>query len=220
MAFSNSKTVYCWCASKIFYRGNFAYDWMCKGECSKGIGHFFFEMQCYFSSWYSLPTLYILQLEKQELMKADTLVYSLWSLLPSFCNYPSDTAKSFKDLEKHLRSNLKEEPNIRGIICTSLQLLIRQNKNIKDSNDKDDSRQDMAKEQVLYNYSQQVATENLRALEISAKNLLKDLSDVFLKSTKDDGGCMQVLFLQCSMHHSWAKYMNCVFCMCMHVSIT
>jgi len=163
---------------------------------------FFFEMQCYFSSWYSFPTLYILQLEKQELMKADTLVYSLWSLLPSFCNYPSDTAKSFKDLEKHLRSKLKEEPNIRGIICTSLQLLIRQNKNIKDSNDKDDSKQDMAKEQVLYNYSQQVATENLRALEISANNLLKDLSDVFLKSTKDDGGCLQVLFLQCSMHYS------------------
>jgi ribosomal RNA-processing protein 12 len=127
---------------------------------------------------------------------ADALVYSLWCLLPSFCNYPSDTAKSFKDLEKHLRNKLKEEPDIRGIICTSLQLLIRQNKNIKDSNDTtDDIGKDMAKEQVLANYSQQVATENLRALEISAKNLLKDLSDVFLKSTKDDGGCLQVLFL-------------------------
>jgi len=130
---------------------------------------------------------------------ADSLAYSLWSLLPSFCNYPSDTAKSFKDLERHLRNTLKEEPDIRGIICTSLQLLIRQNKNIKDSNDKDDIGQDMAKEQVLVNYSQQVATENLRALEISAKNLLKDLSDVFLKSTKDDGGCLQVLFLQCTI---------------------
>lgn len=135
------------------------------------------------------------KLEKQGLTvssrNADALAYSLWSLLPSFCNYPSDTAKSFKDLERHLRSTLKEEPDIRGIICTSLQLLIRQNKNIKDSNDKDDIGQDMAKEQVLVNYSQQVATENLRALEISAKNLLKDLSDVFLKSTKDDGGCLQ-----------------------------
>ncbi|KAK2455632.1 RRP12 protein [Trifolium repens] len=135
------------------------------------------------------------RLEKQGLMvssrNADALVYSLWSLLPSFCNYPSDTAKSFKDLEKHLRNKLKEEPDIRGIICTSLQLLIRQNKNIKDSNDTDDIGKDMAKEQVLANYSQQVATENLRALEISAKNLLKDLSDVFLKSTKDDGGCLQ-----------------------------
>jgi len=162
-----------------------------------------FKMQRFFSPWYSFPTLYNLQLEKQGLTvssrNADALAYSLWSLLPSFCNYPSDTAKSFKDLERHLRSTLKQEPDIRGIICTSLQLLIRQNKNIEDSNDKDDIGQDMAKEQVLVNYSQQVATENLRALEISAKNLLKDLSDVFLKSTKDDGGCLQVLFLQCTI---------------------
>ncbi|GAU23825.1 hypothetical protein TSUD_27350 [Trifolium subterraneum] len=143
------------------------------------------------------------KLEKQGLMvssrNAEALVYSLWSLLPSFCNYPSDTAKSFKDLEKHLRSKLKEEPDIRGIICTSLQLLIRQNKNIKDSNDKDDIGQDLVNKQVLVNYSKQAATENLRALEISAKTMLKDLSDVFLKSTKDDGGCLQVPFLQCTV---------------------
>lgn len=135
------------------------------------------------------------KLEKQGLMvssrNADALTYSLWSLLPSFCNYPSDTAKSFKVLEKHLRIKVKEEPDIRGIICTSLQLLIRQNKNIKDSNDEDIIEQDMAKEHILFNYSQQVATENLKALEISSKNLLKDLSEVFLKSTKDDGGCLQ-----------------------------
>ncbi|CAJ2675716.1 unnamed protein product [Trifolium pratense] len=134
-------------------------------------------------------------LQKQGLIlssrKADELADSLWSLLPSFCNYPSDAAKSFEDLEKHLRSKLKEEPDICGIICTSLQLLIRQNKNIKDSNDKDDIGKDMANKQVLVNYSQQVATENLKALEIPANNLLKDLSDVFLKSTKDDGGCLQ-----------------------------
>ncbi|KAK2452302.1 RRP12 protein [Trifolium repens] len=128
------------------------------------------------------------RLQKQGLVVSSR---NLWSLLPSFCNYPSDTAKSFEDLEKHLRSKLKEEPDIRGIICTSLQLLIRKNKNIKDSYDKDDIGQDMANEQVLVNYSQQVATENLRALEVYAKNLLKVLSDVFLKSTKDDGGCLQ-----------------------------
>ncbi|MCI17948.1 RRP12-like protein, partial [Trifolium medium] len=130
--------------------------------------------------------------------------YSLWSLLPSFCNYPSDAAKSFEDLEKHLRSKLKEEPDIRGIICTSLQLLIRQNKNIKDSNDKDDIGQDMANKQVLVNYSQQVATENLRVLQISANNLLEDLSDVFLKSTEDDGGCLQVLFLFLQLNSDYA----------------
>jgi len=135
-----------------------------------------------------------LQLEKQGLMvssrNADAIAYSLWSLLPSFCNYPSDTATSFMNLEKHLRSKLKEEPDIRGIICTSLRLLIQQN-NIVDLEHKGCIGEDMAKEQV--HYSPQVARENLYVLKSSAKNWLKDLSDVFLKSTKDDGGCLQVL---------------------------
>lgn len=150
-----------------------------------------------FSARYFL-TLYILQLEKQGMMvssrNADALAYSLWSLLPSFCNYPLDTAQSFKDLEKHLCNKLKEEHDIRGIICTSLQLLIQQNKNIKDSNDTEGILQDTAKEEVLVHYSPQIATENLTALALSAKKLLKDLSEVFLKTTKDDGGCLQVLF--------------------------
>jgi len=93
-------------------------------------------------------------------------------------------------LEKPLHSKLKEEPDIRGIICTSLQLLIQQNKNIVVSNH---IAQNMAEEQVPVCYSQQVAEENLRVLKSSAKNWLGDLSEVFLKSTKDDGGCLQVL---------------------------
>jgi len=136
----------------------------------------------------------ILQLENQGLMvssrNADALAYSLWSLLPSFCNYPSDTAKSFMNLEKHLRSKLKEEPDIRGIICTSLRLLIQQN-NIVDLEQKGYIGEDMTEEQSRY--SPQTARDNLYVLKSSAKNWLKDLSEVFLKSTKDDGGCLQVL---------------------------
>ncbi|ESW26550.1 hypothetical protein PHAVU_003G128600 [Phaseolus vulgaris] len=127
--------------------------------------------------------------EKQGLMvssrNAEAIAYSLWSLLPSFCNYPSDTAKSFMNLEKHLRSKLKEEPDIRGIICTSLRLLIQQN-NIEH---KGYIGEDMTKEQN--HYSPQVARDNLYVLKSSAKNWLKDLSEVFLKSPKDDGGCLQ-----------------------------
>ncbi|KAL2338811.1 hypothetical protein Fmac_013257 [Flemingia macrophylla] len=134
------------------------------------------------------------KLEKQGLMvssrNADALAYSLWSLLPAFCNYPSDTANSFMDLERHLRSKLKEEPDIRGIICTSLQLLIQQN-NIRDSNDQGCIGEDMAKEHNLVRYSQEVVRDNLFALKSSAKNWLRDLSEVFLKSMTDDGGCLQ-----------------------------
>lgn len=99
------------------------------------------------------------------------------------------------NLEKHLRSKLKEEPDICGIICTSLQLLIQQN-NIVDSKDKGYMGEDMSKEQILVHYSQQVARDNLYVLKSSAKHWLEDLSEVFLKSTKDDGGCLQVLKLK------------------------
>ncbi|CAL0330264.1 unnamed protein product [Lupinus luteus] len=122
---------------------------------------------------------------------ADALAYSLWSLLPSFCNYPVDTAESFMLLKEHLCNKLKEESDVRGIICTGLQLLIKQNKDILDANDKDSIANDMVKEQDLVRYSQQVATDNLSVLKSSAKSLLDALSEVFLNSTKDDGGCLQ-----------------------------
>lgn len=123
---------------------------------------------------------------------SDALAYSLWSLLPSFCNYPLDTAESFMVLKDYLCIKLKEEPDICGIICTSLQLLIHQNKDIVDANNKDSIEQDLAKEQGLVRYSQQVARDNLNVLKSSAKSLLDALSEVFLKPTKDDGGCLQV----------------------------
>lgn len=125
----------------------------------------------------------------------DSLVYSLWSLLPSFCNYPLDTAESFKDLQKDLCNALREEPDIRGIICSSLQILIQQNKKICESNndtsDLDDSEVGIARQRVMAYYTPQVAKANLGALTESARELLTVLSTVFLKSGKDDGGSMQ-----------------------------
>lgn len=127
----------------------------------------------------------------------DALVYSLWSLLPSFCNYPFDTAKSFKDLEKDLCSALNEEADIRGIICSSLQILIQQNKKILenkiDASDVNDSEAGIARQRVMSYYTPQVAADNLSALKESARELLAVLSTVFLKSRKDDGGSLQVL---------------------------
>ncbi|KAI4335172.1 hypothetical protein L6164_013842 [Bauhinia variegata] len=136
------------------------------------------------------------KLELQGLMvssrNADALAYSLWSLLPSFCNYPLDTAESFNDLAKPLCIKLREEPDIRGIICTSLQILIQQNKKIIDEkNDGDFTGEDIVREQGLVHYTQEVATSNLNALKSSSRALLSVLSGVFLESKKDDGGCLQ-----------------------------
>lgn len=55
---------------------------------------------------------------------SDGLVYSLWSLLPSFCNYAIDTSSSFKLLQSSLCATLRQEPDLRGIICSSLQVYL------------------------------------------------------------------------------------------------
>ncbi|KAL8139269.1 hypothetical protein V2J09_005290 [Rumex salicifolius] len=121
---------------------------------------------------------------------ADALVYSLWSLLPSFCNYPLDTAKSFcEDLKTPLCSALAEEPDMRGIICSALQILIQQNKSILANNMIHDG-ENMPTRRAMSNYTQTVASENLAALKSSARDMLSVLPDVFMKSTKDCGGCL------------------------------
>lgn len=141
---------------------------------------------------------YFLQLELEGLIfssrSTDALVYSLWSLLPSFCNYPLDTTESFKDLEKALCSALRDVPDVRGIICSSLQILIHQNKRILEGkNDPSDLLLSIPRQRAMAHYTSQVADDNLRVLRSSARELLSMLSGIFLQSTKDDGGCLQVL---------------------------
>ncbi|KAF5945743.1 hypothetical protein HYC85_015971 [Camellia sinensis] len=122
----------------------------------------------------------------------DGLVYSLWSLLPSFCNYPLDVAESFKDLEKALSRALREEPDVHGIICSSLQVLIRQNKTIVEGKDVLSGIEvSIPRQQAMTRYTPQVAADNLSVLRSSARELLSVLSGIFLKSSNDAGGCLQ-----------------------------
>ncbi|KAJ6355703.1 hypothetical protein OIU77_006142 [Salix suchowensis] len=123
---------------------------------------------------------------------ANALVYSLWSLLPSFCNYPLDTAKSFKDLEKALCGVLSEEKDIRGVICSALQILVQQNKRVTEKQDDPTGTEaGIAEQHAISRYTPQVAAENLRVLRSSAHNLLTVLSRILLESSKDDGGLLQ-----------------------------
>ncbi|KAL0338857.1 UNVERIFIED_CONTAM: RRP12-like protein [Sesamum angustifolium] len=97
----------------------------------------------------------------QSARGVDGIVYSLWALLPSFCNYPVDTAESFKDLE---RAETRNSPNIEvGIperraiaLCTA-----------------------------------HVAGSNLSTLKSSARELLSVLTGVCFKSSKDTAGILQ-----------------------------
>ncbi|MED6139817.1 hypothetical protein PIB30_087540 [Stylosanthes scabra] len=144
-------------------------------------------------------------LEEEGLMissrNADALAYSLWSLLPLFCKYPVDTVECFVNLQEHLCRKIKDEPDIRGIICNSLQLLIQQNKNAVEANKADFNGQDMNKQGHVC-YSQQVAKDNLNMLKSNASFLLLALSDVFLMPSKDEGSFMYVLnFVNWELFH-------------------
>ncbi|XP_057537036.1 uncharacterized protein LOC130814829 [Amaranthus tricolor] len=123
---------------------------------------------------------------------ADRMVYQVWSLLPSFCNYPSDTAKSFKLLQKVLCNVLSEEPDLHGIVCSSLQILIQQNKCIVEGkNYLPSDKLNLSTERAISRYSEEVASTNLNVLKSSASDFLSVLSKVFLKSTNDPGGSLQ-----------------------------
>ncbi|XWS70113.1 hypothetical protein CRYUN_Cryun03dG0021300 [Craigia yunnanensis] len=123
---------------------------------------------------------------------ADALVYSVWSLLPSFCNYPLDTAKHFKDLLRSICSALREEHDVRGIICSSLRILIQQNKKIKEGKDDlDGADMSLAKQRAMSHYTPEIAGDNLNVLTASAPQLLPLLSGIFMESTVDEGGSLQ-----------------------------
>ncbi|VFQ62697.1 unnamed protein product [Cuscuta campestris] len=124
----------------------------------------------------------------------DGIVHSLWSLLPSFCNYPLDTADSFKDLEKALHRVLLEEPDIHGIICSSLHILIEQNKNIVEGkHDPSNVGMNIHKERAITHYNTQVASDNLSVIRVSASKLLPLLSGAFMNSSKDTVGPLQTV---------------------------
>ncbi|KAI5324916.1 hypothetical protein L3X38_033989 [Prunus dulcis] len=106
--------------------------------------------------------------------------------------FSSRSTDGFNDLEQALCSALQDEPEIRGIICLSLQILVQQNKKIVgEVNDLSDSEVGSARHRVVANYTPQVTADNLSVLKSSACKLLLVLSGVFLNTTKDDAGCLQ-----------------------------
>nr|CAB3447920.1 unnamed protein product [Digitaria exilis] len=64
--------------------------------------------------------------------RAEGYVYSLWSLLPSCCNYPCDTSSNFRVLQSILCDTLQNQPELRGIVCSSIQPAISEIASISD----------------------------------------------------------------------------------------
>ncbi|KAJ0240084.1 ARM repeat superfamily protein [Hirschfeldia incana] len=135
------------------------------------------------------------QLKLQGLTAAsrsvDSLVYSLWALLPSFCNYPVDTVESFEDLGRILCGALQTQAETRGTICTSLNILIQQNKEFVEGKEVPVSDASPAVVRASARYDSHSAAANLEVIRSCAPKLLDVLSKIFHESGKDDGGSLQ-----------------------------
>ncbi|XP_010509765.1 PREDICTED: RRP12-like protein isoform X2 [Camelina sativa] len=121
----------------------------------------------------------------------DSLVYSLWVLLPSFCNYPLDTVESFADLGRILCGVLQTQAETRGIICASLNILIQQNKEVVEGKEVSINDASPAVQRAVARYDSQHAAANLKVLRLCAPKLLDLLSRIYHESGKDDGGSLQ-----------------------------
>ncbi|KAK6131765.1 LOW QUALITY PROTEIN: hypothetical protein DH2020_034461 [Rehmannia glutinosa] len=117
----------------------------------------------------------------------DGIVYSLWSLLPSFCNYPVDTAESFKGLERALFTALQEEPEIRAyrFLFSRIREFWKESRTVRIRE------VGIPEERAIALYTAQVAGSNLTMLKSSARELLSVLTGVYFKSSKDTGGILQ-----------------------------
>ncbi|KAJ1281331.1 hypothetical protein BS78_04G298000 [Paspalum vaginatum] len=127
--------------------------------------------------------------------RAEGYVYSLWSLLPSCCNYPCDTSSNFRVLQNVLCDTLQNQPELRGIVCSSIQVLIKQNKEALSLSREEDilAEDEISKSErrAKEHYTKNVAEENLKAICAFSSKLLEVLCSIFLTSSKDAIGLLQ-----------------------------
>ncbi|XP_020086854.1 RRP12-like protein isoform X2 [Ananas comosus] len=103
----------------------------------------------------------------------------LWSLLPAFCHYPTDTSQNFGSLAKLLTAVLKEDPSLHQTIATALQELVKGNKHLLSGN------QDANLVDILPSFSLEIHDVNCRGLpyyyskRFARKNMKETLRCLF-----------------------------------------
>ncbi|CAM0943669.1 unnamed protein product [Alopecurus aequalis] len=127
--------------------------------------------------------------------RAEGYVYSLWSLLPSCCNYPCDTSSTFKVLQNVLCDTLQNQPDLRGIICSSIQILIIQNKEALSITSEEDilveDELSKSERRAKERYTKESAEENLKEIRACSPKFLEILCSIFLSPSKDAIGFLQ-----------------------------
>ncbi|KAI3472201.1 hypothetical protein Pfo_029689 [Paulownia fortunei] len=129
---------------------------------------------------------------KKSVIGQDLQAYAhgCWGLLPAFCRHPSDTYQSFGALAKLLIPFLKKDSFMLENIAIGLQELVNENKLASDQG----SVQLMEVQstgilnefavglQTRRVYSRKMASKNIKALALCAKELLQALTNVLFES--------------------------------------
>ncbi|KAG0554229.1 hypothetical protein KC19_12G074700 [Ceratodon purpureus] len=130
---------------------------------------------------------------------AESCVQSIWALLPSVCNYPSDTARSFSHIAKTLGDVLIKEPELRGLVCSSLRILVTQNRKAKGDTIAEklvegENSEDLnvAEQRARSKYTPEVAAANLNAISGYSRNFLPLLFNLFVVSPAEKRGDLQL----------------------------
>lgn len=157
-----------------------------------------------------LPLTYRLQEKAKKLSaegkpvtakKAEACVQSLWALFPAFCNFPSDTAESFHLIAKPVGDVLTREPELRGMTCHGLQMLIKQNRvacgeGLTSSMSAENSIESFVENKAAQArakalYSERAARANLSAIASFSRNFLPLLFNVFIAAPSEKRGDLQ-----------------------------
>lgn len=93
-----------------------------------------FVFECFFVKRCKAQFRFKIQSESKFCLEAVNVgsFAQLWSTLPNFCNWASDTATAFPELAKELGAYLTHRPDLRAILCSALQRLIHQNSIVLD----------------------------------------------------------------------------------------
>ncbi|KNE55740.1 hypothetical protein AMAG_01617 [Allomyces macrogynus ATCC 38327] len=114
--------------------------------------------------------------KEMEAKVHEALFRQVWSLLPGFCTFPTDLKDAFRSIGPTMGNALRDVPDLRPLICTSLHHLITKNQKIAALSATPD---EVPVELRAIGYTPDVAATNVRGVAVSAKYFLPLLFNVY-----------------------------------------
>ncbi|KNE58546.1 hypothetical protein AMAG_04112 [Allomyces macrogynus ATCC 38327] len=114
--------------------------------------------------------------KEMEAKVHEALFRQVWSLLPGFCTFPADLKDAFRSIGPTMGNALRDAPDLRPLICTSLHHLITKNQKIAALSATPD---EVPTELRAIGYTPDVAATNVRGVAVSAKYFLPLLFNVY-----------------------------------------